>query len=111
MPWVNDIDVTNPAGTDQVKDGAGVIRTLKAAILERLDTIFADFAAGDPLVWLAMPGLSGAGAPVSGGGGTGAGTTAYPGIHYFDTTNKIEYVNINTKASPTWAPIVLGDSI
>ena len=46
--------------------------------------------------------LPGAGAPVNGVGGTGAGTTAKPGTIYVDKTGKKAYMNTNTLASPTW---------
>lgn len=45
--------------------------------------------------------LSGAGAPTSGGSGTGAGF-AGPCSRYADLTNKAIYLNVGTKASPTW---------
>jgi hypothetical protein len=53
---------------------------------------------------------SGAGVPTSGAAGTGAGTAEIGSI-YSDTTNKVNYENIGTKASPSWAPLVLGDPI
>ena len=43
--------------------------------------------------------LVGAGAPVNGTTGAGIGG---PGSTYFDTTNKVLYVNTGTLASPTW---------
>lgn len=45
--------------------------------------------------------ITGAGAPVDGTSGSGAGV-AGPGSRYTDTTNKNLYINANTKASPTW---------
>jgi len=45
--------------------------------------------------------LNGAGAPVDGGAGTGAGF-AQIGSMYFDRTNGNAYLNAGTKASPTW---------
>lgn len=47
--------------------------------------------------------LSGAGAPVNGTSGTGAGR-AVPGSFYIDTTasNSHLWINRGTKASPTW---------
>lgn len=45
--------------------------------------------------------LNGAGAPVDGVAGTGAGF-AGPGSLYVRTSNGIWYSNTNTKASPTW---------
>lgn len=45
-----------------------------------------------------------AGAPSNGGSGTGAGLCG-PGSLLIDTTNKILYINTNTKASPTWTSI------
>ncbi len=57
-------------------------------------------APGNDVVW-----LSGAGAPTDGAAGTGAGT-AGPGSIYTDVTNKIEYRNHNTKASPTWVAVI-----
>lgn len=49
--------------------------------------------------------LSGAGAPTDGVAGTGAGV-AGPMSTYHDVTNKTEYRNSNTKASPTWLATV-----
>jgi hypothetical protein len=46
--------------------------------------------------------LAGAGAPVDGTEGTGAGE-AGKGSLYIDRTNAVLYRNSNTKASPTWA--------
>lgn len=58
--------------------------------------------------------LSGIVPPTSGGGGTGAGT-AGPGSQYTDTVGQgglaVVYKNIGTLAAPTWAPIILGDSV
>ncbi len=48
--------------------------------------------------------LVNAGAPVDGTSGTGA-NLAGPGCLLVDTTNKLLYVNTNTKASPTWTNI------
>lgn len=48
--------------------------------------------------------LVGTGAPTSGTSGTAAGL-AGPGSTYTDYTNKIIYLNTNTKASPTWGAI------
>lgn len=109
MAWVNDIDSADPLITGLVSGGAAEFRTLKAAILERMNSIFVSFNA-DPLVWQAPPAMTGAGAPTSGALGTGHGV-ANPGTFYFDTTNKVLYININTWASPTWAPVLLGDSV
>ncbi len=44
--------------------------------------------------------LQGAGAPVD--GLTGAGVVGV-GERYFDTTNKIEYINIGTLAAPVYS--------
>lgn len=111
MAWTHQIDVADPANTDLARGGAAEFRQLKTDIIERLNTVFTDINA-QPLVPVAGTnwGLSGAGPPTSGGAGTGAGV-ANPGTTYFDTTNKICYLNINTKASPTWAGILLGDSV
>lgn len=111
MPWTQTIDAAVPADVDLVSGGATQIRNFKTAILERLDSLFVDFNA-QPLApigglnW----GLSIAGPPTSGPSGTGAGISN-PGTECFDTTNKVCYKNINTKASPTWAPLLLGDSV
>ncbi|MCC7047202.1 MAG: hypothetical protein IT562_10855 [Alphaproteobacteria bacterium] len=43
--------------------------------------------------------MEGAGAPTS--GTTGAGIAPIGSV-YYDTTNKVEYINEGTKASPTW---------
>lgn len=48
--------------------------------------------------------LSGAGAPVDGVAGTGAGT-ARPGSRYLDTATNIEYRQNGTLASPVWNAI------
>jgi hypothetical protein len=45
--------------------------------------------------------VSGAGAPVDGTSGTGAGQTG-KGSTYIDVTNANHYINAGTKASPTW---------
>jgi len=45
--------------------------------------------------------LVGSVAPTNGTSGTAAGL-AGPGSTYVDYTNKIKYINTNTKASPTW---------
>lgn len=52
--------------------------------------------------------LVGAGAPTSGAAGTAQGD-AGPMSTYWDITNKQLYVNVNTKASPTWSPITSTD--
>lgn len=57
--------------------------------------MLADWANND--VWF----IINAGAPTSGGAGTGNGLTG-PGSLCFDITNKNLYINTNTKASPTW---------
>jgi hypothetical protein len=110
VPWVNPLDSADPLITALVSGGAAELRGIKAAVIERLDTIFQDFSVADPLIWIVFPGMSGAGAPTSGLAGTGHGV-ANPGTLYFDTTNKIPYLNIGTLASPTWAPFILGDSV
>lgn len=47
-----------------------------------------------------------AGAPSSGTSGTFVNTyRANPGSLLVDTTNKILYINTNTKASPTWTKV------
>lgn len=43
----------------------------------------------------------GSGAPTNGTSGTGNGIGG-PGSTYTDTTNKVRYVNLGTKASPYW---------
>jgi hypothetical protein len=48
--------------------------------------------------------VTNAGTPTSGTSGTGVGITG-PGSILFDTTNKVAYLNTNTKASPTWTLI------
>ncbi|MEA3225524.1 MAG: hypothetical protein U9Q07_06200 [Planctomycetota bacterium] len=45
--------------------------------------------------------MAGDGSPTDGTSGTGAGVAA-PGCRYTDYTNAIDYINTNTKASPTW---------
>ena len=45
-----------------------------------------------------------AGAPTSGTSGTGFGICG-PGSLLIDYTNKLVYINTNTKASPTWTPL------
>jgi hypothetical protein len=45
--------------------------------------------------------ITGLGAPTNGTSGTAAGQ-AGPGSVYVDATNAVEYLNIGTKASPTW---------
>lgn len=51
---------------------------------------------GDDVVY-----FQGAGVPVDGTSGTGAGM-AGKGSLYIDRTNANHYINGNTKASPTW---------
>src|SRR5947209_5241682 len=48
--------------------------------------------------------VNNAGAPTSGTSGTGVNICG-PGSILIDTTNKIVYVNTNTKASPTWTAV------
>lgn len=60
--------------------------------------MLADWANND--VW----DIINAGAPTSGGAGTGNGLCG-PGSRCIDITNKIWYINTNTKASPTWLAI------
>jgi hypothetical protein len=48
--------------------------------------------------------LTNAGAPTSGGSGTGA-TKAGVGCLLIDTTNAKLYINTGTKASPTWTVV------
>lgn len=110
MAWVNPLDSTDPLGTGLVSGGAAELRGLKAAVVERMNTLVQDFAVATPLVWIGAVAFLNAGQPVSGGVGTGA-TIVAPGAFCYDTINKVMYVNINTKASPTWAPILLGDSV
>lgn len=50
---------------------------------------------------------SAAGAPTSGTSGTGVGI-AGPGSVYTNISTGIQYVNTNTKASPTWSPVPTG---
>jgi len=45
-----------------------------------------------------------AGAPTNGTSGTGA-TFAGPGCLCIDVTNKILYINTNTRLSPTWTKV------
>ena len=51
--------------------------------------------------WISVPGVkSGAGAPST--------TPSYIGQYYFDTTNTILYVSINTTASTDWKKVFIG---
>lgn len=110
MAWTHQIDSADPLNTDLASGGAAEFRQLKTDIMERLNSMVVSFNA-QPLVFTGVVGrLSGAGPPTSGGAGTGA-NVASAGSTYFDTTNKVCYMNINTLASPTWAGIQLGDSV
>lgn len=50
MAWANDIDPTEPGDNDDISLGDDQIRTLKAAINERLETVFDGWPDDDPLV-------------------------------------------------------------
>ena len=54
--------------------------------------------------------LTGGGAPTSGAAGTAA-NQAPPASMYIDVTNNNVYQNTNTKASPTWSPVVGDDAV
>jgi hypothetical protein len=49
MPYGDPFNPATPAGTDPVGEGAARIRETKAALIERLGSIFEDFPDGDPI--------------------------------------------------------------
>ncbi len=119
---------TNPTGNEAANTLATIITNYKVDVVERLTDILgiSDFTA-DPL----RPGtvasgviFKGAnnfvialsnGAPISGVGQALSGI-AGPGsivINYAAPAANVGtiFTNVNTLASPTWAPVLLGDSI
>lgn len=53
---------------------------------------------------MGLVGLPGSGSPTNGSSGTGAGKVGIGGI-YTDYTNGVRWMNVGTKASPTWSPL------
>lgn len=47
--------------------------------------------------------FTGAGSPVNGAAGTGVGKVGIGGV-YLDRTNGVSWINVGTKALPTWSP-------
>lgn len=55
MAYANAFDPTTPSDTDPAAQGDDEIRRVKAALIERLDTVFSNFPDGDPLQF--QPGI------------------------------------------------------
>lgn len=51
MAYVNPLDPATPADSDPAAGGDDAIRQLKAALIERLKTVFPNFPDGDPLTY------------------------------------------------------------